>query len=39
MSVWQKEIGFALLLFLVALISGSLTGHILLFMFLLTLGL
>lgn len=39
MSVWQKEIGIALLLFLVALIAGSLTGHVLLFVLLLTLGL
>jgi two-component system, OmpR family, phosphate regulon sensor histidine kinase PhoR len=39
MSVWQKEIGVTLLLFLMALIIGWLTAHILLFMFLLTLGL
>jgi two-component system phosphate regulon sensor histidine kinase PhoR len=39
MSVWQKEIGIALLLFLVALIAGSLTGHVLLFVLLLALGL
>jgi two-component system phosphate regulon sensor histidine kinase PhoR len=39
MSFWQKEIGIALLLFLAALVAGSLTGHVLLFVFLVMLGL
>ena len=38
MGVWQKEIRIALLFFFTALIAGWLTGHILPFMFLLTLA-
>ncbi len=39
MGVWQKEIGITLLLLMVALITGWMSGHILFFLFLLTLGL
>jgi len=39
MGVWQKEIGIALLLFFATLIAGWVAGRLLLFMFLLTLGL
>jgi two-component system phosphate regulon sensor histidine kinase PhoR len=39
MGVWQKEIGITLLLLVVALIAGWMSGHILLFLFLLTLSL
>ena len=39
MGVWQKEIGITLLLLMAALIAGWMSGHILLFLFLLTLSL
>ena len=39
MGVWQKEIGITLLLLMAALIAGWMSGHILLFVFLLTLSL